>query len=120
MQSSFPQFSYDRQDGESVWRGNLRPTKASCEYEVEVRWRPPREPRVRVVSPPLEPGARHTYGDGSLCLHYPEDCSWTTSDFFATYTVPWTAEYLFWYEIWLETGKWRGPEKLHNGVKRRS
>ncbi len=119
MQYNFPEFLHHREDGEIVWRGKLCPTEVSPDYEVEIRWRPRCDPRVFVVSPPLKPGAPHTYDDGSLCLQFPGDRSWTDPRFVATHVVPWTAEYLNWYEIWLETRKWYGPEKSHHGVKSR-
>jgi len=31
--------------------------------------------------------------------------------------VPWTAEWLFLYELWLETGMWWGLEASHNNSK---
>jgi len=108
---------HHREDGALVWRGKLRPTEVSPDYEVEVQWRPQRNPRILVITPPLKPDAPHTYGDGSLCLHFRGDRSWTASSLVATYVVPWTAEYLYWYEIWLETSKWYGAERAHHGVK---
>ena len=46
------------------------------------------------------------YSDGTLCLHKSGD--WTQYMFIADSTVPWAAEWLANYEIWLATGDWHG------------
>lgn len=44
----------------------------------------------------------HVFSDGTLCLHEPGE--WTDGMYIADTTVPWTAEWLANYEIWLATG----------------
>jgi len=64
-----------------------------------------------VVAPRLErpPGKElpHTYDHDELCLYFPQE--WTPTMLIATTIVPWAADWLLHYEIWLATdGTWCG------------
>lgn len=48
----------------------------------------------------------HTYPGDKLCLHLPGQ--WSPHMYIAHTTVPWTSEWLFYYELWLVTGQWNG------------
>jgi hypothetical protein len=48
----------------------------------------------------------HVYRDGTLCLHLSGE--WNENMYFVDSIVPWTAEWLANYEIWLATGDWHG------------
>jgi hypothetical protein len=114
-----------------VWEGPVRTVLR--EYQVRIQYiRPsflddgcwvtggPINPEVWVVSPELEirSGERrlpHTYlpkarpeSQAPLCLHLWKDGEWSTSDYIAETIVPWTAEWLHFYEGWLVTGTWHG------------
>ncbi len=52
----------------------------------------------------------HVFSDGSLCLHIPGQ--WQSDMTIAEYIVPWIAEWLFYYEVWLATGEWLGGGAL--------
>jgi hypothetical protein len=68
-------------------------------------------PIVSITSPLIEPSpVIHMYGDRSLCLYFPEDDRWKVSDDVHKKIVPWVAEWLVFYELYLLTGKWLGPE----------
>lgn len=77
---------------------------------------------VHVIDPPigaeaLAAGKRlpHIYGNPhnpampALCLYDPEDTSWTGYDYIASTIVPWTSEWLFFYEYWKISGEFLGP-----------
>lgn len=119
MRQLFPQFTY--RAGKNVWYGHLRPTKDSPTYHVKLEYKPGKAPRVLVLKPEVYPNAPHRYGDGSLCLYYPRYGEWNPGLFLAGTIVPWAAEWLFYYEVWLEDpeGRWFGPEAPHGGKKRR-
>jgi hypothetical protein len=70
-------------------------------------------PKVFVDSPEIVPNAPHRYSDRSLCLYWPEEFSWTSHQSLARTLVPWTALWLFHYEIWLSLGEWLAPESPH-------
>jgi len=113
----FPDFVYCREKNIPTWHGTLQPSGKSPAYHVRVVYSPPKLPKVFVVSPPLESNACHRYSDGSLCLYYPLDGSWTSDIFIAKTIVPWAALWLAFYELWLSTGTWYGPEAPHAGPK---
>ena len=71
-------------------------------------------PKVRVLRPAVRPDAPHVYDDdGLLCLYHPARRPWKTTDLAALTVVPWAELWLYFYEEWLETGVWWGPEALH-------
>lgn len=117
-------------DDSVVWVGSL--TAVQCTYNVIIEYGLPREvkpmetwrifPRVRVLSPRLEPNFTapeeaplpHVYFDredisfSELCLFDPENGEWSHEDLIADTTVFWTAEWLLFYEGWRATGRWYG------------
>jgi hypothetical protein len=113
MRVRFPSFRCQLTKGMPTWYGTLQPTEASPCYYVRLMYRWGSPPKVWVVTPALHPNAPHRYPDKSLCLYYPKEESWTPSAGIANTIVPWTAEWLFCYELWLTTGKWWGPEAPH-------
>ena len=118
MQRHFPHFTRRRVNNVPTWHGTLQPFAASPVYTIVVSYRYPKAPRVRVSTPSLRSDAPHRYPDGSLCLYYPRDESWTPNMFISETIVPWAALWLAFYELWLQTGQWYGPEAPHRGPKR--
>ena len=101
-----------------MWRGPLQPSETSPSYLVEIRLRPPGLPGVRVLSPRLRQDAPHRYGDGTLCLYWPRDWRWQPRSLLYQTIVPWTALWLFYYELWLDTGQWLGPSSHDPRVRK--
>lgn len=97
------------------WIGALQPSALSPVYTVSVSYRLGRLPRVKVLDPKLDPGLRdrlpHVYSEDRLCLHVAGD--WTEADFLSKTTIPWTAEWLFHYELWKATDVWSGGGHLY-------
>jgi hypothetical protein len=118
MRQLFPQFVY-RVGNNPAWYGTLRPHDDSPEYRVKLEYRPGKSPKVWVLSPEIHDKAPHRYRDRSLCLYYPRHEEWHPGMFLAETIVPWAAEWLFFYEVWLEDpeGRWFGPEAPHGGRK---
>lgn len=117
MRHYFPQFVFRRDGvGKGSWIGTVKPTPKSPEYRVRIEydWY---SPRVFVESPNLLKSCPHRYSDGSLCLYYPPDRSYSSNSFIANTIVPWVCEWLYFYEIWLETGIWWGDEAPHTSPK---
>lgn len=109
IQHRFPNFTYRRQNGRGLWIGTLQPRPTSPAYRIKIEYRHGKPPDVRVMWPPLAPGAPHLYRDGSLCLYWPKEWWWRPDQLIAETIVPWTASWLYYYELWLDTGKWLGP-----------
>ena len=117
MKRFFPQFSCDSKRGAFlIFTGHLRPTAASPSYRVRVKLHRDGTVRVRVLHPPLAARCSHRYLDGTLCLYYPPDYTWTGVESLAEVIIPLTAVWLGFYEVEQETGPpWLGPESPHRG-----
>ena len=93
---------------------SLKPTDVSVDYKVRLVVQQGRksvdvfveEPRINLY----ENGKKvpHIYSNGSLCLYYPEYQEWNYRDSWAETLIPWTSLWLFYYEIWKDTGNWLG------------
>jgi hypothetical protein len=105
----FPGFTYRRERGAGVWRGTLQPRRLSQKYRVAISYRLCSCPTVKVIAPTLLAKAPHRWSDGTLCLFYPKESPWRQDMLIATTILPWTALWLYYYELWLDTGKWLGP-----------
>lgn len=89
----------------------IQPSPASRTYTVQLRYRHGHHPHVTVIDPPLEAGPDqqdlpHVYPGNELCLYYSGE--WRHDMLLATTILPWIAEWLLHYEIWLATGHWNG------------
>lgn len=117
MKTKWPIFRvHSWKSNKIVWRGTIKPTSISEIYEVEISFRHCERPVIRILSPKLElaEGARrlpHVYKGDLLCLYYPRFQEWTSSKQLADTIVPWTSLWLFYYEVWVATGEWRGGGK---------
>lgn len=119
MRQLFPSFRFERRGRRASWFGKLQPFPGCVSYRVRILPRHPRSPLVYVTSPALDRRAPHRYKGGELCLDYPKDRSWRPDLFTADTIVPWTAEWLLFYEYWLDTGKWAGPEAPHPAMRQK-
>ncbi|KAA0093639.1 hypothetical protein CIW49_26690 [Mycolicibacterium sp. P1-18] len=89
----------------------IQPGVGSETYSARIQYRHWKPPRVHVVEPTLalhpgETGLPHVYPGDRLCLYYPGE--WQHTMLLSRTILPWTAEWLLHYEIWLATGEWTG------------
>jgi hypothetical protein len=116
MRELFPQFKYHRSS--NSWVGCLQPSSKSPQYKIRVQFRVGFSPHVYVLEPAIASDAPHVYrSDNSLCLYYPDDGSWSSEMLIAKTIIPWTSEWLRFYEIWCVTGRWFGAEAPHRPRK---
>jgi hypothetical protein len=130
MAFQWPDFKLTKQvDQSATWEGILAPDKR--EHLIRVRYRVPMvlenitltdaQPRVQVLSPKLErhwdyeeapiPHVYKNEDDPSLpflCLFSPSLGEWDVNDLLADTTIFWANEWLYFYQGWLVTKKWRG------------
>lgn len=97
--------------GRLVWRGKLHPAEFCAEYEVLIDHQERESPLVYVAAPRLrlhddEP-LPHVYSWNTLCL-YLDRRQWDASLPIADTLVPWTSEWLYFYELWAAGGGWQG------------
>ncbi len=118
MRECYPQFSSTGRNGRYEFTGSLQPRPSSVEYLIRIKYIQFLCPKVFVLRPEIHQNAPHRYpSDNSLCLYEPASFTWTDRRFIADFIVPWTAAWLYFYEIWVETGIWYGPEASHDGIK---
>lgn len=91
-----------------VSTGRIRPGDSCALWNVEVVYRQSGSPTVYVLSDAvnlLEPAPPHVFprdetGRYPLCLY---DHGWDRHESIANTIVPWTAEWLFFFEVWVAT-----------------
>ena len=97
-----------------VCGGWIQPDEHSPSYKIKLRYRHGRLASVFVIDPVVVMTAKtHVYKGESLCLYYPKDQPWSDNDLIAETIIPWAAEWLLYYELYLISGKWEGPEINH-------
>lgn len=109
INDKFPSFSYNITNGTLTAIGHLQPRFTSPQYLVKIVYKLKDIPKVWVISPTLHPKAVHLYADKHLCLYWPKEWVWKGDQTIADTIIPWTGSWLFFYELWLDTGKWLGP-----------
>jgi hypothetical protein len=110
LRSVFPDADVALKPHTLRWTGHLQPSNLSRAYTIQIDYKRGRYPAVRVLAPELEATEAgflpHTYDDGTLCLH--DVGQWNGAMLIVDTIVPWAAEWLLHYEIWLATGEWLG------------
>lgn len=96
--------------GHLLWRGSVRPSEASDTYQLELEYRRRATPKVKVTAPDLVPNSDgllpHVWDTGHLCVHRFGD--WQPRLLLTRTFIPWSAEWLVYYELWRATGIWHG------------
>ena len=97
--------------GRLRWQGNLQPSPTSRRFTVRLTYEGgDRTPAVTVVHPQLRTEGverlKHVYPGDELCLCYPSE--WNAGKLIAYTIIPWAAEWLLHYEIFIATGDWHG------------
>lgn len=101
-----------------ICRGKIRPTPGSSEYRIEVCYKPWGAPGVRILEPDIRPQAKlHFYKEGTLCLYDWREQPWEKGWRLADTVIPWTSEWILYYELYLLTGEWLGESALHGDAK---
>ena len=97
------------------WQGIIRPLPVSREYVVRILYRPGSKPSVFIVKPSLEELADgrvvpHLYSQKKqkVCLYRPKYGEWTPGQHISKTIIPWTYLWLFYFEEWLFSNKWKG------------
>ena len=113
MKMKYPAFACQSKNNGIVLTGVLTPREASPQYQVQIILMPHKYPEVRVLSPQILKSAPHLWPNGSLCLFNPRDRKWKHQELIAQNLIAWASLWLYFYEGWLGTGIWFGPESPH-------
>ncbi len=123
MNLRWPNFEIVQQSRDKIaWGGTLRGFQKV--YKIGIYWSLDGacdRPYVWLVNPTLKPRDEGTFEDiphlmfdnenpehSGLCLFDPDGKEWTSNLLIADTTVPWTADWLRYYEFWHFDGIWRG------------
>lgn len=118
LRHEFPESSGTIHCGAMTWFGEFTPSPLSDTYKLKITYKQGQAPKAYIVSPkPLQlaEGAKrlpHTYsysnGKQQLCLYLPGTGEWRPSMVIAQTIVHWAVQWMYYYEIWVTTGKWMG------------
>ncbi len=99
-----------------IWQGEIRPTSISRLYKIRITCERINNPKVILYGEHIEGIEKvdfpHIYRkdlkkqEVQLCLNMPYEFNYSMR--IIDTVIPWTQEWLFFYEIWLVTGEWRG------------
>lgn len=119
LRAAYPSASCELHNGTLFWIGKVKPTPLSREYDVALTYTGSQAPRVWVIGEGLQkmddPDFPHKYDIDvknnmvEICLYRYRE--FTKEKFLANTIIPWTVEWLYFYEIWLATGEWCGGGK---------
>ena len=116
MKNRYPQFrSIKRGQLDIEFVGGLTVNYTFPVYTISINYRRDLRPLVRILKPKLVEDPPHFHKhNNSLCLYHPRNYNWTKEKLIAKDIVSWTAAWIYFYEKWFQTGKWYGPEVVHN------
>jgi len=100
--------------------GTCTPSEYSIEYKYKIMYSQNCSPAVYIINPKIAYTKEiHMYPrDNRLCLYYPKDFSWTSSSHLYNTIIPWTHEWIVFYELYLIKGEWLYPAVSHEGEKK--
>lgn len=82
------------------------------QYKIRIEYSKTLAPKVFIENPkPIK--HKHMYRDKSLCLYHRDNFKWGDNKSIAYNLIPWTYMWIYYYEMWLKTGKWYGDEYQH-------
>ena len=114
IEQFFPCFECQLYGNRLTCKGKIVPSDGCDEYLVRIRYDYEKVPRVEIIEPNIKPSLKiHIYGCGALCLYDHRQSPWQRSQNIHETIIPWTAEWLVYYELFLICGKWLGPEAPH-------
>jgi len=114
----FPCFRCELRPNHLICKGIITPEERCDSYHIKIKYTQHGVPRVYITNPVIEPmSAYHMYGDGSLCLYDHREAPWSAKMMLHETIIPWTAEWIVFYELWKLTGQWLGPAAPHDPSK---
>jgi hypothetical protein len=118
IMAAYPSFECTLAREVLTCNAKITPSEGSDTYSIRITYKLKGIPRVKVTHPkiPQELWQKvHIYSNGTLCLydHRVEAQPWKWQNNLHETIIPWTAEWLVYYELFLVFGKWLGPEAEH-------
>jgi hypothetical protein len=118
MKSLYPQFhASSRRMDEIEFVGDIHVKPELPIYTISITFRGDLRPIVKILNPECVEDSPHLYKDKSLCLYHRNNYHWASGKLIAKDILPWTAAWIYFYEVWKQTGTWYGPEVEHSSPK---
>jgi hypothetical protein len=108
----YPQLRAKMRRNIATWTGEWCPSIISEIYQIKITYEFLCRPRIAILQPSLERAEGqtklpHVYnGQDDICVHRPEE--WNSRLFIADTIMPWISQWLYFYEVWAQTGAWMG------------
>lgn len=110
---------------------DLQPSLFSEVYRIKIVYKKNTFVKIYVVDKVLKIAQNrtklpHVYNtkEQQLCLYSPSKKEWKSTQYIVKTIIPWTSEWLLFYELWLINGEWYGgghneypDEELNNIIK---
>lgn len=123
LRSCYKNSECEIENNQLLWTGKVKPTALSKEYTLLILYTFKKSPKVWVIGDELEKiedkDFPHIYDKDvekkmvQICLYM--NSEFNSSKYLSSTIIPWAIEWLYYYELWLITGKWLGggrhPEK---------
>lgn len=116
--------------GKLFWKQRVRPSDLSRTYDITVKYNG-MTPEVYLYNQGImtkeDEYIPHCYRRHyknkedeyvKLCLYYPGYQEWSRDMFLSDTIIPWTIDWLYFYELWRVTGKWLGGGIEHEKNKK--
>lgn len=115
MKKNYPQFKFKIEREEIIFKGEIQVKPEFPVYTLSIRYRGNKAPIVKVIKPKLVEKPPHFYKETkSLCLYHPHNFYWNSSKLIANEIMDWAIAWVYFYEVWLDTGIWYAPEVPHS------
>ncbi len=120
LEKRYPTFRgnhIDRRTDTLTCVGSIQPTPHSDTYQLKLIYPVWGIPKMYVVTPQIEPSPTiHIYQQGHLCLYHPIETPWRDTHHLSDTIIPWTAEWLVFYELYKLYGIWLGKSYSHEST----
>jgi hypothetical protein len=114
IRQRYPQFKIKKRGPYDIeFTGDLVIKPELPVYTVSIAYMGNERPAVKVLKPELVEKPPHVYPGKELCLYHPSNFHWTKEKLIAREIVDWTITWIYFYEVWLQTRIWYGPEVEH-------
>ncbi|MEP2025434.1 MAG: hypothetical protein ABJH98_07825 [Reichenbachiella sp.] len=113
---SFPNVKVLRYKGSSFSIiTELTPTTLSKEYQIKIDFDKYDGVKVYVIGEVLKVAKNrsklphvYSHSEQRLCLYSPSKEEWNREKLIVSTIIPWTSDWLFYYELWIPNGVWFG------------
>ena len=116
LKAKYPESTVWLKNNSLIWYGEIRPTPISRLYKIKVICERGKQPKVILYGKHIEGIERddfpHRYHkdlerqEVQLCLNMTYEFNYSLR--IIDTIIPWTQEWLYFYEIWLTIGVWKG------------